>query len=104
MLYCARPRAIVSVGVGGGREGGGRVISSVEILNGARRQPFSEVFGISFRNHPFDNTCGPRIKMKFSTVFLQIENFECPSMPKSLIPFLEKIINRNINDVDILYK
>ena len=42
--------------------------------------------------------------MKFCTVFVQIGKLECPSVPKSLIPFLEKNINRNINESIFSYK
>ena len=42
--------------------------------------------------------------MKFCTVFLQIGNLECPSLPKSLKSFLEKHFSQNINEVDISYK
>ena len=87
MLHYSRLHSIVS---------GGGVKSSVKILKGVRRQPSSKVFGMTFRNHHFDKACGHRINMKICTVFLQIGNLECPSVPKSLILFLEKKINPNI--------
>ena len=65
---------------------------------------FLKVFGITFRNHHFDRSCGYRMDMKFCTIFLQIGNLQCPSVPKSLISFLEKNSNRNINEVNILSK
>ena len=42
--------------------------------------------------------------MKFCTVFLQVGNLQCPSVPKPLISVLEKNFNRNINEVNISYK
>ena len=71
---------------------------------GVRKQPFLKVFGITFRNRHSDKTCGQRTNMKFCTVFVQIGNLQSPSVPKSLISFLEKNFNRNINEVKISYK
>ena len=65
---------------------------------------FLKVFGITFRNHHFDRSCGYRMDMKFCTIFLQIGNLQCPSVPKPLISVLEKNFNRNINEVNISYK
>ena len=73
-------------------------------IQGVRKQPFLKVFGITFRNHYFDKTCSHRINMKFCTVFFQIGNVQCPSVPKPLISVLEKNFNRNINEVNISYK
>ena len=36
--------------------------------------------------------------MKCCTVFLQVGNLQCPSVPKPLISVLEKNFNRNINE------
>ena len=95
MLHYSRLHSIVS---------GGGVENSVKILKGVPRQPFLKAFGITFRNHHFDKACGHRINMKICTVFLQIGNLECPSVPKSLIPFLEKKINGNINESIFSYQ
>ena len=74
------------------------------MLKGVGKQPFLEVFGITFGNHHFDKTCGQRTNMKFCSVFLQIGNLQSPSVPKPLISFLEKNFNRNINEVKISYE